>query len=221
MVKPLIIGITGGSGSGKTSFIRRLKERFSEHQICVISQDDYYRPREEQLQDEQGIHNFDLPESIDAYSFARDIEQLIEGQPVNRPEYKFNNELAESKMLTFKPAPILLVEGLFIYHFHEIRRLFDIRIFLHAKENLKIIRRIKRDRVERNYPLEDVLYRYEHHVLPTFEKYIQPYMDEADIIINNNLHFDRGLEMLTGYLFHYLQVGREKFNFKQEKQDGV
>lgn len=221
MVKPLIIGITGGSGSGKTSFIRRLKERFSEHQICVISQDDYYRPREEQLQDEQGIHNFDLPESIDAHSFARDIEQLIEGQPVSRPEYTFNNELAKPKMLTFKPAPILLVEGLFIYHFHEIRRLFDIRIFLHAKENLKIIRRIKRDRVERNYPLEDVLYRYEHHVLPTFEKYIQPYMDEADIIINNNLHFDRGLEMLTGYLFHYLQVGREKFNFKQEKQDGV
>lgn len=221
MAKPLIIGITGGSGSGKTSFICRLKERFSDHQICVISQDDYYRPREEQQEDDQGIRNFDLPESIDASAFARDIEQLIEGRRVNRQEYTFNNELAQPKMLTFKPAPILLVEGLFIYHFYEIRRLFDIRIFLHAKENLKIIRRIKRDRVERNYPLEDVLYRYEHHVLPTFEKYIQPYMDEADIIINNNLHFDRGLEMLTGYLHHYLDIGREKFNFKQEKQGGM
>ncbi len=216
MAKPLIIGITGGSGSGKTTFIRRLRERFAPPQICVVSQDDYYRPREQQQQDERGIHNFDLPDSIDVSAFAGDIGRLIEGQTVQRQEYTFNNDLATPRILTFQPAPILIVEGIFIYHFHEIRRLFDIRVFLHAKENLKVIRRIKRDRVERNYPLEDVLYRYEHHVLPTFEKYIQPYMDDADIIINNNLHFDRGLEVLTGYLHHYLEVGREKFNFKNE-----
>ena len=86
--------------------------------------------------------------------------------------------------------------------------MLDVKVFLHAKENLKVIRRIKRDQVERNYPLDDVLYRYEHHVLPTFERYIKPYMDEADLVVNNNQKFDWGLEILTGYLNNCL----EKYN---------
>ncbi|RMF29570.1 MAG: uridine kinase, partial [Bacteroidetes bacterium] len=81
-----------------------------------------------------------------------------------------------------------------------LRPLFNLKIFLHARESLKVIRRIRRDRVERNYPLEDVLYRYEHHVLPTFEKYIEPYMEQADLIINNNKDFSEGLEVVKGFL---------------------
>jgi len=205
MAKPLIIGITGGSGSGKTSFIQRLKGHFGQQQICVVSQDDYYRPIEHQQKDEQGIENFDLPHSIDDSAFVKDIRSLMKGSQVERQEYTFNNSRKEPQMLCFLPAPVLIVEGLFIFHFSELRQLFDLRVYLHAKENLKVIRRIKRDQMERNYPIEDVLYRYEHHVLPTFEKYIKPYMDEADIIINNNRQFDRGLAVLSGYLNSYLK----------------
>lgn len=215
-MKPLIIGITGGSGSGKTTFIRRLQGRFSATEMCVISQDDYYRPREEQKLDQKGIRNFDLPESINSTAFARDIEKLMNGQVIQRKEYTFNNASAEPRMLTFHPAPILLVEGIFVFHFEEIRELLDVRVFLHAKENLKVIRRIRRDRAERNYPLEDVLYRYEHHVLPTFEQYIKPYMEDADVVINNNSQFDRGLEMLAGYLRNFLQVGRQAYRHEEE-----
>lgn len=205
--KPLIIGITGGSGSGKTTFIRHLRKFFSEQEICVLSQDDYYHPREIQKIDEKGVHNFDRPKSIDKKGFIRDVNKLIAGQEVERPEYTFNNKEAEIKMLSFKPAPVLVVEGIFIFHFKKIRELLDLKVFLHAKENLKVIRRIKRDREERNYPLEDVLYRYEHHVSPTFEKYIRPYMDDADIVINNNQHFERSLDVLVGYIKFYLQGG--------------
>ncbi len=203
-MKPLIIGITGGSGSGKTTFIQHLRERFSEQDLCVISQDDYYLPRDEQKMDDQGVTNFDLPRSIDKKAFVKDVKRLIKGQLVTREEYTFNNPAAESKTLYFHPAPIVIVEGLFVFYFKKMRRLLDLKVFLHAKENLKVIRRIKRDRVERNYPLEDVLYRYENHVLPTFERYIKPYMEDADVIINNNQHFDMALSVVSGFIANYL-----------------
>ena len=216
-MKPLIIGITGGSGSGKTSFIRELRSRFSPEAICVISQDDYYKAKEFQKIDEQGIHNFDLPKSIDKKEFVADLKRLINGEVVCRKEYSFNNAEHQAKILSFHPAPIVFVEGIFVFHFKKVRKLLDIKIFLHAKENLKVIRRIKRDQLERNYPLDDVLYRYEHHVLPTFEKYIKPYMDEADLIINNNQQFDMGMEVLSGYLKDYLQ--KQQLPIKPREND--
>ena len=123
--RPFIIGITGGSGSGKTTFIRRLRERFSEEEVCIISQDDYYRPREEQEADEFGVKNFDLPRSIDKKAFLADIKRLIRGEVVTRPEYTFNNPDKEPRLLTFKPAPILVIEGLFVLHYKKIRKRLD------------------------------------------------------------------------------------------------
>ena len=198
--KNLLIGITGGSGSGKTSLIRALKEKFTPQEVCFISQDDYYKPRGDQKIDKHGVKNFDRPKSIDKEAFYHDILCLLKNEPVEREEYTFNNQLITPSHHVFLPAPIIIVEGIFVLHFKNIRKLLDIRVFLHAKENLKVIRRIRRDQVERNYPLDDVLYRYEHHVLPTFEKYILPYIDDCDIIINNNRHFGAGLEILSGFI---------------------
>jgi len=200
MSKPYIIGITGGSGSGKTSFLKELTNSFSSTDICVISQDDYYKPKDEQVKDQLGIENFDLPRSINSYELVTDIIKLIAGEIVEREEYMFNNVDAKPKTLVFKPAPIIIVEGLFVFHFQEIRKLLDLKVFIHAKENLKVIRRIKRDRLERNYPLDDVLYRYEKHVMPTFEQYIAPYVDKADIIINNNTNFVPALAVVKSFL---------------------
>jgi uridine kinase len=200
MEKPFIIGITGGSGSGKTTFIKHLREAFTDEQVCIISQDDYYFPRHEQEVDENGIHNFDLPKSIDKKGFQRDIERLIKGEEVEVIEYVFNNKDAAPSVKVFKPAPIIIVEGLFVFHYKKIRHLLDFKVFFYAADHLKIIRRIKRDQVERNYPIEDVLYRYERHVMPSYLKYIQPYMEDADIIINNNHNFNQGLAVLKGFL---------------------
>ncbi len=199
-----MLGVSGGSGSGKTTFIKRLRDYFTDDQLCILSQDDYYKPRELQKKDKQGITNFDLPECIHDDELFADIQKLAQGEIVQRKEYVFNNELATPAMLEFRPAPILLVEGLFIFHFQQIKELLDLTIFLHAKDNLKVIRRIKRDQIERNYPIDDVLYRYENHVLPTFEKYIKPYQEDVDIVINNNKHFEMGLEVIKGFLSNWL-----------------
>ncbi len=200
MKKPFIIGITGGSGSGKTTFIKHIRDMFSEEELCIISQDDYYRPRQEQLTDDKGVHNFDLPTSIDKKAFHADVEKLLRGEVVERVEYVFNNKEATPLVKIFKPAPIVIVEGLFVFHYKKIRRLLDLKVFFYAADHLKVIRRILRDQIERGYPIDDVLYRYEHHVMPSYQKYIQPYMQEADLIINNNTDFNMGLDVLCGFL---------------------
>ena len=201
-----IIGISGGSGSGKTSFIRDIKEHFSKEQICFLSQDDYYKPRELQKEDENGIKNFDLPESIEMDEFYFDLVKLTNGMSVERPEYTFNNENKNPGMIHLDPAPIIIVEGLFVFYEPKLFNLLDLKILIHASDTQKIIRRIKRDRVERNYPFEDVLYRYEHHVLPSFETYIFPFFNKVDIVINNNKSFDMGKEMLNAFLRNRLHM---------------
>ena len=116
----LIIGITGGSGSGKTVFLREIAESFSKDQICIISQDDYYLSIDKQLVDENGIENFDLPTSFDIDAFERDLIKLKSGKSVQIKEYTFNNKDTIPNIITLKPAPIIIVEGIFVFHFKNI-----------------------------------------------------------------------------------------------------
>jgi uridine kinase len=207
MQHPYLVGITGGSASGKTTFLKRLLAAFPERDICMISQDNYYHPREQQLRDAQGIENFDLPDSIDSTAYAADVSQLRSGQEVRRKEYTFNNPDVVPQDLVFRPAPIVVVEGIFVFYFEEIAKLLDLKVYIDAQEHVKLHRRIVRDRDERGYGLDDVLYRYTNHVAPTYEKYIQPFKDDADIIIPNNKHFENGLSVLIGFLKYKVAEG--------------
>lgn len=200
MDKPFIVGITGGSASGKTLFLRNLLNAFSPDEICLLSQDNYYKPRHEQPVDENGVYNFDTPFSIDFELYSRHISELQAGQRVVKQEYTFNNPNAMPAMLTFKPAPIIVVEGIFVFYFPEVARLLDLKVFIDAAEHIKLKRRIVRDKDERGYDLADVLYRYEKHVVPTYEKYIAPFKSDADVIIPNNQHFEKALQMLVVFL---------------------
>lgn len=205
ITKPITIGITGGSGSGKTFFLQGLSACFSENEICLISQDNYYKPRDQQPIDENGIKNFDLPVSIDREAFHQDLLLLKAGQTVTLKEYTFNNPLAEPKILEFKSAPILVVEGLFVQYFEEISKELDLRIFIEAKDHVKLGRRIRRDQVERGYDIDDVLYRYQYHVMPVYERLIEPLKHNSDLVIPNNSHFQRALDVLVGYLKSHLE----------------
>jgi uridine kinase len=199
-MKPFTIGITGGSGSGKTFFLQGLSAHFKPTEICLISQDNYYKPRDQQPIDENGVKNFDLPGSIDRQNFLQDLLKLKAGQDVIKREYTFNNPSADPKHLEFKTAPILVVEGLFVQYFEEIAKELDLKIFIEAKDHVKLGRRIKRDQVERGYDIDDVLYRYQYHVMPIYESLIEPLKHYADIVIPNNSNFNRALDVLKGYL---------------------
>jgi len=200
MNKPFTIGITGGSGSGKTYFLQGLSSCFMPEEICLISQDNYYRSRDQQPVDENGVKNFDLPVSIDHEAFRHDLLLLKAGQNVTKTEYTFNNPNATPKILEFKTAPIIVVEGLFVQYFEEISNELDLRVFIEAKDHVKLGRRIKRDQVERGYDIDDVLYRYQYHVMPVYERLIEPLKHDADLVVPNNSHFERALEVLVGYL---------------------
>jgi uridine kinase len=206
MKKPYIIGITGGSASGKTLFLKKLLELFDPNDICLISQDNYYKPIHLQIKDENGIENFDIPESIDVERYSADIKALREGKDIEVEEYTFNKKGVVPKMLSFKSRPIIVVEGIFVFHFLEIAHLIDLRVFIDAKNKIKLDRRINRDNIERGYDLTDVLYRWENHVTPTYEKYIKPHKKYADIVVPNNDNFDKGLEVVCAFLHEKVKL---------------
>jgi len=184
--KPFIIGIAGGSGSGKTFFLNCFLHHFKQDEVTLVSQDDYYIPAGDMTQEENKLYNFDLPSTIDSEQFLRDIKQLIGGEVVYKKEYNFNNPLAVVKILEIKSAPIIIVEGLFILHFKEIAALLDHTIFVDADEKTALDRRIKRDGLERGYPEEDVLYKWHNHVVPAYKEYLLPYRNQCNKVVMNN-----------------------------------
>lgn len=184
--KPFIIGIAGGSGSGKTFFLNCFLHHFVQDEVTLVSQDDYYIPAGELTQEENKLYNFDLPSTIDSQQFLKDIKQLLDGEAVYKKEYNFNNPLAVVKILEIKSAPIIIVEGLFILHFKEISSLLDHTIFVDAEEQVALDRRIRRDGLERGYSEEDVLYKWNNHVVPAYNEYLLPYKDECNLVVLNN-----------------------------------
>mgnify|MGYP002777371470 CR=1 FL=1 len=200
MKKPFVVGITGGSGSGKTHFLYRLMANFTKEEICLISQDNYYKNITEQQKDFMGVENFDLPDSFRRQAFHEDLLKLISGEKVEIKEYTFNNSGAVPATISLNPAPIIVVEGLFTLYYDEIKSLVDLKLFVEAPDFLMMKRRILRDGKERGYDMDDVLHRYEHHVMPTYRKYILPTRYEADFIIPNESNFERALEVITAHL---------------------
>ncbi len=203
--KPYIIGITGGSGSGKTLFVHKLVAEFKPEEVCLVSQDNYYKNRENQPRDPRGYQNFDLPESMFLDRFEKDVNTLISGKRVSVKEYTYNNPDLPARSIRFVPSPILILEGLFVFHQEKIRDLIDFSIFVHAMEHIMLTRRIIRDEEERGYDLDDVLYRYQNHVMPAYRKYILPCKETCDVVINNNSGFDRSLQMIRSHIRNILR----------------
>jgi len=206
MNKPYIIGIAGGSGSGKTFFLKCFLEHFKPEEVCLVSQDDYYIPVAHNMTPEENkLYNFDLPSTIDEQHFLDDIKKLINNETVYKTEYTFNNPNATPKILEVKPAPILIVEGLFILHFKGIADLLDMRIFIDTEEDVALQRRLKRDLLERGYSHDDVMYKWVNHVVPAYKEFLLPYRQECDKVITNNTHVAKDIIAVTDEISNELR----------------
>lgn len=181
-----IIGICGGSGSGKTSLVERISESFDEADISVLSMDDYYKEISEQKVDENGIVNFDLPDAIEIHRILEDLKELKNGNEVNLKEYTFNNPSIIPKYKVLRPTKILIIEGIFLLYFEELLKELDFSVYIDVDPHIQLSRRMKRDLNNRGYSKDQIKYQWENHVIPCFEKYIEPFISKADIIIDNN-----------------------------------
>jgi uridine kinase len=191
-----IVGITGGSGVGKTTLIKKLYKEF-EGKITTLSLDNYYKPKHEQVIDKNGVTNFDLPTALDIDLLEKDLLQLLENKPIKQKIYTFNNPEKEDEFLLIEPNEILIVEGLFVMHYPFVKERLNYSVYLSVKSELQLERRLKRDMTERNYTKESIIYQWENHVIPAYDEFVRPYKPLADLIITNNEHFDENIHVLT------------------------
>jgi uridine kinase len=195
-----IIGICGGSASGKTYLLNQLIDHLPPDKVTLISQDNYYKNKEEQQKTEDGLINFDHPESVNLARLEVDILRLLEGKEVTIQEYTFNNPNRKARTICYRPTEILILEGLFIFHRPSLNKLIDLKVFIDADEHVKLARRLRRDLTERGYSFEDTLRDYEKFVAPMFYQYIAPQKSISDLVIPNNRHMNNAIGVLTDHL---------------------
>ncbi|WP_430467786.1 uridine kinase [Winogradskyella ouciana] len=182
----LIIGIAGGTGCGKTTVVNTLLNELPEGQVGVISQDSYYKDTSHLSYEERVKINFDHPRSIDFDLLAKHLKELKEGKSIDQPVYSFVKHNRTGDTISTKPRKVMIVEGILILTNPEIRELFDIKIFVHADSDERLIRRLKRDITERGRDIDEVLTRYQNTLKPMHQQFIEPMKEYADIIIPNN-----------------------------------
>lgn len=193
----MIVGICGGSGSGKTTLLKRLNNEYGHLKPSVFSMDNYYFPIEQQVKDEKGIYNFDLPTALDEERLTADLLRLINGEEIVVKEYHFNAPPDKNILITIEPSPLIIVEGLFLFHYQRVREVLDFSIFVEVDPQVQLDRRLYRDQESRGYSREDILYQWNYHVLPCYEKYLLPYRSQADFVFRNDGRADEDYKALV------------------------
>ena len=182
----LIIGIAGGTGSGKTTVVNQILNEITPDEVCVISQDSYYNATDDLTYDQRTKINFDHPASIDFELLVKDLKDLKKGKIIEQPIYSFVSHNRIKDTLKTHPRKVVIVEGILIFNNRELRKMFDIKIFVHADADERLIRRMRRDIKERGRDMDEVLDRYQNTLKPMHQQFIEPTKNYADIIIPND-----------------------------------
>lgn len=181
-MRPLVIGIAGGTGSGKTTLTRALIESFEE-QVAVVFHDNYYKKNNHLTYEERCLLNYDAPDAFDNDLLVKQLDALIEGQTIECPVYDFSDHNRSEETLMVQTRPIIIVEGILIFAEPAIRERLDIKLFVDTDADVRILRRMRRDVVERGRSIESVQTQYLETVKPMHELYVEPSKRYADIIV--------------------------------------
>ena len=192
----MIIGICGGSGSGKTTLLRRISSQFEHLSPSIFTMDNYYKPINHQHIDENGHVNFDLPSALYEDKLNNDLEALLNGESIEMIEYHFNAPPDKHVLITIKPSKLIIIEGLFLFHYKEVRNKLDFSIFIDVDLKTQLDRRLYRDQETRGYSRESILYQWNNHVLPCYDSYLSPYLKNSDFVFRNDEHADEDFNLL-------------------------
>ena len=200
----MVIGIAGGTGSGKTTLMNNLIKEFSED-VTILSHDNYYKRHDELTYEQRCLLNYDEPAALETDLMAEHLDQLRKGQPIDCPVYDFTQHNRSDKTIHLVPQKVIIVEGILIFENKQLRDLMDIRIFVDTDNDVRLCRRILRDVRERGRTLESVVTQYLDTVKPMHEMYVEPSKKYANIIVPEGGKNLVALDMITGRIRRHLE----------------
>lgn len=204
MNKPIIIGIAGGTASGKSTLASEIKREFGEN-VVIIPHDCYYKSLSNITLAEREQRNYDCPEAYETDLLIKDIKSLISGKSIQRPTYSYTERLRQNETVLIQPAPIIIIEGILVLENEELFNLMDIKIFVDTDADIRLTRLLNRDIKERGLNLDYIISKYKDTLKPMHEKYVEPCKKKADIIIpankdSNNIGFSIIIEKIRNII---------------------
>ena len=193
----LVIGIAGGTGSGKTTVVNKILQQLNTEGVNVLSQDNYYHDNQHLSLAEREALNYDHPKSIDFDLLVKNVKQLKNGESIEQPVYSFVTHSRTGDFVLVEPKNVLIVEGILVLTNKELLKEFDLKVFVHTDSDERLIRRIRRDTQEKGKDLEEVLHRYQTTLKPMHQEFIEPSKNDADLIVPNMKHNNVAIDFLT------------------------
>jgi len=192
-----VIGIAGGTGSGKTTVVNKILQQLNVEGVNVLSQDNYYHDNQNLTLSEREVLNYDHPKSIDFELLLEHVKALKNHQPIDQPIYSFVTHSRTGDHIIVEPKNVLIVEGILVLTNKELLKEFNLKVFVHADSDERLIRRIRRDTQERGRDLQEVLHRYQTTLKPMHQEFIEPSKNEADLIVPNMRQNSVAIDFLT------------------------
>lgn len=210
--RPVIIGVTGGSGSGKTTVSREIMEHLAGESVIMLPQDAYYNDQSDMSMDERKQVNYDHPDAFDTKLLVMQLKQLVNHQAIQKPVYDYVKYTRSSETVLVEPADVIIVEGVLLFADPELRSMFDIKVYVDTDDDIRFIRRMQRDIVERGRSVDSVVEQYLATVKPMFHRFVEPTKRYADVIVPEGGQNQIAINMMEAQIRDILNPKRHETN---------
>ena len=204
--KPLVIGVTGGSGSGKTTVSRELVARIPDNSAILLQQDAYYRDQSEKPFEERIKTNYDHPDSFETDLFVADLERLLDREAIDKPVYDYEKHTRSSDVIHVMPADVIIVDGVLLFNDKRVRDLLDLKVYVDTDDDIRFLRRLERDIEERGRTVRGVIEQYLATVKPMYHQFVEPTKRYANIIVPEGGQNKVAIDMITNQILAMLKT---------------